>query len=161
MFVRNKTRRYSLRYIAEQSPSFTSRISLSHERDALGLPRVIVEKSVSDIDVTSVLKAHNLLDQELRRLKLGRLEYLAAPADRSAIVAAQGAGGYHQIGLARMGDGPRFSVVDANCCMHAVSNLHVAGSATFSTSSQANPTFLIVCLSLRLAKRLIADLKRS
>jgi len=159
MFVRNKARRYSLKYIAEQSPSYGSRILLSHDRDGLGLPRVIVEKSVTNADVKSILKAHDILDLELRRLKLGRLEYLAEPADRSAAVVAHGADGYHQIGLVRMGDDDRSSVVDANCTMHSVSNLHIASSAVFPTSGQANPTFLIVCLALRLAKRLIADLK--
>ncbi len=158
MFVRNKARRYRLMYIAEQSPSYASRIFLSHDRDALGLPRVIIEKSIADADVMSILKAHDILDLELRRLKLGRLEYHAEPADRRAVVVAHGADGYHQIGLARMGDDQRSSVVDANCTMHAVPNLHIAGSAVFPTSGQANPTFLIVCLALRLAKRLIAEL---
>ncbi len=159
MFVRNKARRYSLRYISEQSPSFASRISLSHHRDALGLPRVNIEKTISDVDVTSIMKAHDILDVELRRLKLGRLEYLSPPADRAAIVAAHGSDGYHQIGLTRMGDSYRSSVVDADCTMHAVRNVHIASSAVFSTSGQANPTFLMVCLALRLAKRLISDLK--
>ena len=159
MFVPNKARRYSLKYIAEQSPSYASRILLSHDCDGLGLPRLIVEKSVSDADVTSILKAHDILDFELRRLKLGRLEYLAEPADRNAAVVAHGADGYHQIGLARMGDDDRTSVVDANCTVHSVPDLHIASSAVFPTSGQANPTFLIVCLALRLAKRLIANLK--
>jgi len=110
--------------------------------------------------VKSILKAHDIFDLELRRLKLGRLEYYCAePTDRSATAVAHGADGYHQMGLVRMGDDERSSVVDANCTMHAVSNLHIASSAVFPTSGQANPTFLIVCLALRLAKRLIADLK--
>jgi choline dehydrogenase-like flavoprotein len=159
MFVRNKTRRYSLKYIAEQSPSYASRILLSHDRDGLGMPRIIIKKSVSSGDVKSILRAHDFLDLELRRLNLGRLEYLAEPADRSVAATAHGADGYHQIGLVRMGDDERSSVVDAHCTMHSVSNLHIASSAVFPTSGQANPTFLIVCLALRLANRLIADLK--
>jgi hypothetical protein len=158
MFIRNKARRYNLRYIAEQSPSYASRILLSQERDALGLQRVIIKKFVNDVDVRSVLKAHEVLDLELRRRGLGRLQYHAAPADRSAIVTSHGADGYHQIGLARMGDNPRLSVVDANCRIHDLGNLHIAGSAVFPTSGQANPAFLIMCLALRLAKRLVADL---
>ncbi len=60
-----------------------------------------------------------------------------------------------------MGSQPAVMFVDAHCRVHASPNLHVAGSAVFSTSGQANPTFLIVCLALRLAKRLIADLTRT
>jgi hypothetical protein len=159
MFVRNRARRYSLKYVSEQSPSFASRIWLSHHADVLGLPRVNIDKPTSDVDVASILKAHDMLDAKLRRLRLGRLEYLSPLADRAAMAAAQGADGYHQIGLTRMGNDHRSSVVDANCTMHAVRNVHIASSAVFSTSGQANPTFLIICLALRLAKRLISDLK--
>ena len=62
MFVRNKARRYSLKYIAEQSPSYASRVLLSMTGMQLGLPRVIIEKSVIDADVKSILKAHDILD---------------------------------------------------------------------------------------------------
>jgi choline dehydrogenase-like flavoprotein len=125
----------------------------------LGLPRVNIDKPTSDVDVASILKAHDILDAELRRLRLGRLDYLFPLADRAAMAAAHGADGYHQIGLTRMGNDYRSSVVDGGCTMHAVRNVHIASSAVFSTSGQANPTFLIVCLALRLAKRLISDLK--
>ena len=158
MFVRNKARRYSLKYYSEQSASHASQIFLSRDRDAVGLRRVVVKKSITDVDVWSVLRAHDILDGELRRLRLGRLEFHASPEARRALVADSGADGYHQIGLARMGVSPRSSVVDAHCRMHKVPNLHVAGSSVFSTSGQANPTFLIVCLALRLAKRLIKDM---
>ncbi len=58
-----------------------------------------------------------------------------------------GAYGGHHIGTARMGSDPRTSVVDANCRLHSVRNLYIAGSAVFPTSSQANPTLTIVALA--------------
>ena len=67
-----------------------------------------------------------------------------------------GAYGGHHIGTARMGDDPRTSVVDANCRVHGVANLHIASAAVFPTSSQANPTLTVVALALRLADRLRA-----
>jgi len=45
-------------------------------------------------------------------------------------------------------------VVDLDCRVHGIDNLFVASSATFPTSSQANPTLTIVALSLRLAEHL-------
>ena len=60
----------------------------------------------------------------------------------------------HHIGTTRMGDDPRTSVVNADGRIHGVSNLFVAGSATFPTSSQANPTLTIVALAVRLADHL-------
>jgi len=65
-----------------------------------------------------------------------------------------GAYGGHHIGTARMGSDPRTSVVDANCRVHSVGNLFVAGSAAFPTSSQANPTLTLIALSLRLGRHL-------
>jgi choline dehydrogenase-like flavoprotein len=53
-----------------------------------------------------------------------------------------------------MGSDPRTSVVDANCRIHGVDNLYVAGGAVFPTSSQANPTLTIVALAVRLAAHL-------
>ena len=51
-----------------------------------------------------------------------------------------------------MGSDRRSSVVNANCRVHGVDNLFIAGSATFPTSSQANPTLTVVALALRLAE---------
>jgi choline dehydrogenase-like flavoprotein len=50
-----------------------------------------------------------------------------------------------------MGADTKKSVVDKNCQVHGIKNLYVASSSVFPTSSQANPTLLITCLSLRLA----------
>jgi choline dehydrogenase-like flavoprotein len=159
VFVRNPGRRYSLRYYAEQSPIAESRVSLSDDQDALGLRRLIVEKHIADADVDSVLRAHDLLGERLAASGLARLVPSTEPREvLAARVRADGADGYHQIGVARMGATPRDGVVDADCKVHGVANLHLAGSAVFPTSSQANPTYLIVCLALRLARRLAASL---
>jgi choline dehydrogenase-like flavoprotein len=44
--------------------------------------------------------------------------------------------------------------VDADCNVHGVENLYIAGSAAFPTSSQANPTLTVVAMALRLAEHL-------
>jgi choline dehydrogenase-like flavoprotein len=45
-------------------------------------------------------------------------------------------------------------VVDADCRVHGVHNLYVAGSSVFPTSGAANPTLTVVALALRLADHL-------
>ena len=60
----------------------------------------------------------------------------------------------HNIGTTRMSTNPDQGVVDPDCRVHSVENLYLAGSSVFPTSSHANPTLLIVALSLRLADHL-------
>jgi choline dehydrogenase-like flavoprotein len=50
--------------------------------------------------------------------------------------------------------------VNADCRVHSVHNLYVAGSAAFPTSSQANPTLTLVALSLRVGQHLAQRLAR-
>lgn len=55
------------------------------------------------------------------------------------------------MGTTRMHDDPKQGVVDANCKVHGIGNLYVAGSSCFTTGGTANPTFSLVALSLRLS----------
>jgi choline dehydrogenase-like flavoprotein len=61
---------------------------------------------------------------------------------------------WHRMGTTRMHADPRDGVVDADCRVHGVSNLFVAGSSVFPTSGTAGPTLTIVALALRLARHL-------
>lgn len=66
------------------------------------------------------------------------------------------------MGTTRMHDSPRQGVVDRDCRVHGVGNLHVAGSSVFPTSSSNHPTMAApVALALRLSDRLADQLKRS
>jgi choline dehydrogenase-like flavoprotein len=153
-FLSNPGRRYLLKYAAEHTPTRESRVVLTGERDAAGLRRVSIHQQIPEPDVRSVLKAHQILDADLRRRGLGRLEFHAEPAALLDAIRRTAADGYHQIGLARMSASPAHGVVDTDCRVHGVGNLHLAGTAVLPTSSQANPTYLAVCLALRLARRL-------
>ena len=68
----------------------------------------------------------------------------------------------HHIGTIKMGSSSTEGVVDNNLKVFKYDNLYVSSSAVFPTSSNANPTFTIVALSLRLGnhlkKRLIEHL---
>jgi choline dehydrogenase-like flavoprotein len=58
------------------------------------------------------------------------------------------------MGTTRMHPDPKQGVVDADCRVHGVSNLYVAGSSVFPTGGYSNPTLTIVALALRLADHL-------
>ena len=53
---------------------------------------------------------------------------------------------------------PSRGAVDADCRVHGLSNLFVAGSSVFPTSGSTSPTITILQLALRLADHLTADL---
>lgn len=152
----SKTGAYVLEFHAEQAPHADSRLTLSDEQDAFGVPKLKADWRMTDQDVDSLLKAYALLAGELERTGVGVLAY--DPAVVAAKARAEGAYGGHHIGAARMSRDPRDGVVDPDCRVHGVHNLFLASSAVFPTSSQANPTLTILALSLRLAEHLRREL---
>jgi len=160
-FVRNRARRYAFFYHAEQAPNPASTVSLSEERDALGMPRLKIDLRYSAIDAASVVAAHDIIDRNLRQAGIGHLEHHFPAEERAARIWDQMTDGYHQIGTIRMAADAAHGVVDSDCRVHGTANLFVAGSAVFPTSGQANPTLLITALSARLADhvaRLVREL---
>ena len=62
--------------------------------------------------------------------------------------------GCHPSGTTRMAEDPRDGVVDADCQVHGVDRLYVAGSSVFPTAGHANPTLMIVAFAVRLSRHL-------
>jgi choline dehydrogenase-like flavoprotein len=156
-FLHSKANRYSLHYHGEQVASPASRITLSQQRDALGMRRARVDLRFCSQDYRSVRRSHEILDGYLRGLGIGALHYRVADALQA--VAAQARDGLHQLGGTRMAARAEHGVVDAHCRVHALANLYLAGSSVFATSGQANPTLSIVALAVRLAERMDQQLR--
>ena len=143
---------FSLDFHGEQEPNPESRITLTQAHDALGMPRLRVDWRCTQADLRTAEITFGLLAAELRRWGRGWLDW--DPAGLAEDLLREGAYGGHHIGTCRMGHSPRQSVTDAQGTVHGLRNLHVAGSALFPTSGQANPTLTLVALALRLADRL-------
>ncbi len=154
VIIRPRTNLFSLDFHAEQAPNRNSRIGLATERDRFGNRRVRVDWRYSGLDVETVARSFDLLRQDLAEQSIGALALATDEQDIEAVVRRDGAYGGHHIGTTRMGVGPQTSVVDTNCKVFGVNNLYIAGSGTFPTSSQANPTLTIVAMALRLADHL-------
>lgn len=139
----------------EQIPMRESRIALSAAgHDAYGMPRVELEWRVDGRELGAMRRFAEGLGAALEQKGLARLEIdprLAAedPAFLDACVDTN-----HHCGGLRMAHEPGDGVTDANLKVHGCDNLHVAGAASFPTSSFANPTFTAMALALRLAHRL-------
>lgn len=135
---------------AEQQPDPENRVTLSHQRDALGLPRARLRWHLGGEDARTFREVMRLIGVELARATSGRARLLLSE-DRPW---RQVYGGCHQMGTTRMADNPARGVVDAHCRVHGVGNLYIAGSSVFPTGGFANPTLTLVALALRLADRL-------
>jgi choline dehydrogenase-like flavoprotein len=143
--------------VLEQAPNPLSRVRLIEERDALGMPRVQLEWRLSPLDKRTLWKGHRLLARALGRAGLGRLQVLIEEDDHSWPTGL--GGGRHHMGTTRMHVDPKRGVVDANCRVHGIANLSVAGSSVFPTSGSANPTLTLIALALRLAEHLTQELQ--
>jgi choline dehydrogenase-like flavoprotein len=158
IIIRPRANLFSLDFHAEQEPNPLSRVTLADERDALGMPKLRVDWRYTRGDIETVRRALALLARDIHESATGRFDY--DPESVELECTRYGAYGGHHIGTVRMGSDPRSSVVNADCRVHDVKNLFVAGSATYPTSSQANPTLTVVALALRLAEHLRTLLAR-
>lgn len=96
------------------------------------------------------------IDEVARRFGLG--EFVPAlPPEGEPWPVNQDAS--HHIGTTRMGRDPRNSVVNTDCRLHTVEDVYLAGSSVFPTSGNANPTYTIVALAIRLADHLKAQIQ--
>lgn len=152
VILRNRTNRFSLEMHGEQMPQAQSRVMLNDKVDALGMPQLHVDWRYSPADIDSIRGTLDVISQAFSASGTAQFEYDAETLE--ADLTRFGAYGGHHIGTTRMGSDERTSVVDADCRVHSVLNLYIAGSAVFPTSSQANPTLTLIALSLRLAHAL-------
>ncbi|MFN3196905.1 MAG: FAD-dependent oxidoreductase [Bradymonadia bacterium] len=133
----------------EHQPNPESRVTLLDERDALGMRRAHLDWRLTSADRESLARTTQLIAQALSQTGRARVRSLFPASEWP-----DAKGGYHHMGTTRMSTDPKQGVVDADCKVHGVTNLFVAGSSVFPTSGFANPTFTIVALALRLAEHL-------
>ncbi len=144
----------------EQAPNPDSRVMLSEQHDALGVPRADLHWQFTELDKRSVATLVDTLNDEFQRLGLGRVTPESWLSDSSTAwpvdptVSNHPIGGFHHMGTTRMADTPQSGVVDADARVHGIDNLYVAGSSLFPTSGWANPVLTTLALTLRLADHL-------
>lgn len=151
-----KANYFPLFFQAEHAPQRESRVVLDDSSvDDFGMPRLAVRIRFSEVDYRTIRTFVSLFKKRLEESGIGTFhlsekekEYLAHPESRPFNSNA------HHIGTTRMAVTADTGVVDVNSKVHGVDNLYVAGSSVFPTSSHANPTLMIIALSLRLADHL-------
>jgi choline dehydrogenase-like flavoprotein len=134
----------------ELAPVPSNRVTLSSERDRLGRPLPSIHWRWDEVSRRSVHQTVRILAASLTRAGLGRLEM----PDDDPPPLPNTLGINHHMGATRIHTDPKQGVVDANCQLHGVSNLYIAGSSVFPTGGYANPTLTVIALAIRLADRI-------
>jgi choline dehydrogenase-like flavoprotein len=151
--VRRKVERIGFLVASEQLPDSDSRVQLSLRKDWLGLPISRIDWRINELEARSQAVLAEKIASEFGRLGLPRV-HLAEWVSQGDPAGARFEDGCHPIGTTRMATDPRKGVVDANCRVHGVEGLYIAGSSVFPTGSHANPTLMILALAVRLADHL-------
>jgi choline dehydrogenase-like flavoprotein len=140
----------AIHVMSEQEPNPESRIVLSDQKDVLGLPKAKAIWKISDLDRQTILRIGKLLREEFPKAGLP-MPIMAdwiledRPNDAPLIDMA------HMIGTTRMSQDPKYGVVDTRCQVHGIKGLFVVGASVFPTSSHANPTLMLLALTIRTA----------
>lgn len=145
----------------EQAPNPNSRVTLDTEKDALGMPRASLHWELTGFEKRSIRKIHELIGQEVGRAANGRVQLLAYLHDtRDEAWPRFTSGGWHHMGTTRMSDDPKKGVVDANCKVHGINNLFMAGASCYVTAAAPNPTLTLIALTLRLSDHIKEQVKK-
>jgi len=151
---------YQLFTRIEQAPNPDSRVTLDVEKDALGVPRAQLHWVLTPAEKRSMRVIYTLIGEQIGKAGLGRvrlMEYLQDEKDDSWPNFT--GGGWHHMGTTRMNEDPKQGVVDANCKVHGISNLHIAGASCYATAAAPNPTLTLVALTIRLSDHLKETMK--
>jgi choline dehydrogenase-like flavoprotein len=138
----------------EQAPDPDNRVKLSSQRDRFGQPQVELHWRLNDIDIQNAHRIQAIWAEEFEQAGLGELQFADNRKDWQVEKPAM----HHHMGATRMHIDPKQGVVDANCQVHNLANLFIAGSSVFPTSGYANPTLTIVALAIRLADHIKTQL---
>jgi len=145
--------------VVETDPNYNSRVMLSDERDALGMPRTRIDWRLSEQVARTFDRTFNRLADSLEKAGI-------ATVDRGDVSYVRDGwpdtleGTWHHMGTTRMHVSPREGVVDTNSRVHGMANLYVAGSSVFPSYAANHPTMTLMALSLRLADHLVDELRR-
>ncbi|MDO8299450.1 FAD-dependent oxidoreductase [Lacisediminimonas sp.] len=145
--------------IVEPLPDRDSRITLSPtQTDSLGMRRVCVDWRLGQQVRHTFDRTLAIVADELRRSGVAAVE-LDEPIEGGAWPSSfEKEGTWHHMGTTRMHESPLQGVVDADCKVHGVENLYIAGSSVFPTAGANFPTITIAALALRLSEHMMHKL---
>ncbi len=153
-------KKVSFQVIIEPAPNPDSRVSLSStQKDALGMPRVEVDWRLDTQVRRTADRSLALIASELRQTGIAHVNLAPSMELHGWPATMEPEGTWHHMGTTRMHSDEKQGVVDADCKVHGLANLYIAGSSVFPTAGANFPTITITALALRLAEHVIGQLK--
>jgi choline dehydrogenase-like flavoprotein len=144
---------WNLTVALEQPPRLSNNLRLHSTNDVLGVPKINMHwDDISKIEKSTVVKSVKAMACELGALNIGRIRFKNELLTGESYKINDPVN--HHIGTTRMSDSFKTGVVNKNCKVFGMSNLYIAGSSVFTTSSVVNPTYTIIAMSLRLGNYL-------
>jgi choline dehydrogenase-like flavoprotein len=146
--------------IIEPGPDPESRVTLSEQRDQLGMNRVKVRWRLDSLEKRTADRTLALIARELSAAGVADVSLDPAIEGGAWPESFRDQGTWHHIGTTRMHDSPKLGVVDRHCRVHGIENLYVSGSSVFPTAGGNFPTITIIALALRLSDHIVKQLRR-
>jgi choline dehydrogenase-like flavoprotein len=165
------TRQLRIGALAEPLPNANYRVTLSGQRDAIGVPLpqltygidVYAQRSLNASVAASVQIFKRMIAKPV--VQYNYMEFLDAEGQilpdsfrnteegtPNIFVREGWAGAGHVMGTHRMGSDPATSVVDGSQRSHGNRNLYLVGSGSWPSYATANPSLTIAALALRTAE---------
>ena len=141
----------------EQMPNPASRVTLSNQRDRLGLLKLVLNWQLCEPDWFTFRETEKLFVEAFEQIGAGRRVAAPTYAERRQQVLHSN----HHLGTTRMAARSDDGVVNPDCRAHDLENLYLIGGNVFPTGSWANPTFILMALTYRLADHLKAEVCRN
>lgn len=146
---------YQAQFIFEPSPCRNSRVSLTDQKDMLGMKQLKLDWRFNQRDFESVNQVIRLLVKNLGEKNQGRVHWHKQFTPENI---AKLGGGMHHGGTTMMANNASQGVVDTNCQVFDTPGLYVAGNSVFPNIGFSNPTVTIIALALRLCRHLKEEL---
>ncbi len=147
---------YWLRVHCEQEPLSASRITLSTERDAVGMLRSQIDWQMSPLEWKTIRGFTAMVQDALRRVGLATLEPQSELTREDGYRSVTFDDSYHWMGGTRMASSAGEGVVDTDLKLNGVRNAYVCSASVYPTSGFANPVHTLLALTIRLADHLAA-----
>ncbi|MGO8720830.1 MAG: GMC oxidoreductase [Acidobacteriaceae bacterium] len=147
---------YWLRVHCEQEPLSASRITLSPERDALGMFRSRLDWQVSLLEWKTIQRFTAMVQRALEAAGLATVVPQPELALEDGFRNVTFDDSYHWMGGTRMAAAAADGVVDSDLKLYGVRNAYVCSASVYPTSGFANPVHTLLALAIRLADHLAA-----